>query len=229
MGIGMWSWVKRSVALLMVLVMLGSVVSPVMAAESANECSDGLKITIQRNTGGEYVEVTGPERAKILLDTITKASVQVAISKLVDRGYHADMGRLKVVKADGRVFVIVPLTKSDEKAVLVHVIDGVKTATVVGVVKEGTVSVFVVDGKGFLYLNSWNIKCDVCKWAVGGLCAGAMNRGCEGGCLWLCGKVPHLVWAAVCFVVCEVACNFLLTYEACSLTASEACRRAGLC
>ncbi len=219
---------KRLVSLLLILVMLGSVVSPAMAAEFTNECFDNVEINIQRNAGGEYVEVTGAERAKILFDTITKASVRVAISKLVDHGYRADVDKLRVVKADSRVFVMVPLTKSDEKAILVHVIDGVKTATVVGVVKEGTVSVFVVDGKGFLYLNSWNIKCDVCKWAVGGLCAGAMNRGCEKGCLWLCGRVPHLVWAAVCFVVCEVACNFLLTYETCSLSASEACRRAGL-
>ncbi len=221
-------WGRRFVALLMALVVLGSSM-PAMAAESAHECSDGISVTAQRNAGGAYVEVTGAERAKILFNTITKASVQVAISKLVDDGYRLDVGKLKVVKADGRAFVIIPLTKGDERAVLVHVIDGVKTATVIGVVKEGAVSVFLVDGKDFLYLNSWNIKCEVCKWAVGGLCAGAMNRGCERGCLWLCDRVPHLVWAAVCFVVCEVACNFLPTYEACSLSAGEVCRRAGLC
>jgi len=97
---------------------------------------------------------------------------------------------------------------------------------------ERNLAEFNVEGRGSIMVLDidWNsLLCDACKWLVGGICEEGTTLGCALLCGRLCLKIPHPIGAGACWFICTVACDFIVKYKGCSMSAEEVCRRVNVC
>ncbi|MCS7131040.1 MAG: halocin C8-like domain-containing protein, partial [Archaeoglobaceae archaeon] len=89
-----------------------------------------------------------------------------------------------------------------------------------------------VEGRGnaFVMDLNWNsLLCDACKWLVSSLCQEGTTIVCSITCARLCVKIPHPIGAGACWLICTLACDYIVKYKACNMSAEEICKRVRIC
>jgi len=186
--------VQKSIALLLVLVMLSSVISPVMAANSGI-CQI------------EQEKITGKERNKAIAKAFADKGVQRLRKELIETGFKLKEIKASKIKLDGEVKIVVTvfLERGKDLAVLSYagadnVFAGVVVDKRLTVIKYDPIS---GQSNVIVILGLYELCVDLCKYAC--------FVGCDVGCSSLCSGTGW--FAPICIlVVCPLLCGYIAEY-----------------
>jgi len=242
----------RIISVLMTLLLVSAMAMPAMActpcAQPAQDgsaatsiscpCSQGINIDDDSDVKVEITELSGVERNKAIAKALSDKSVLELRKELIKAGYKPSMKENSALEGtttndDGTItttIVAMPFSDQNENntAAITFVSNELGNAAIAAVVSNGMITMLSQNPiSGDVQIQS--VECDICLWAVGGICAFLAVKGCGAGCAALCLKVPNPVWVVACYTVCYLTCNFIVAYEACSWGAGEICEGVGLC
>jgi biopolymer transport protein ExbD len=174
--------IKLIIGVLLVLVMLGSVVSPVLAASTEQKvptCSSCSKATVNKQKI-TVIEVTGIEKNEILAKALKNEDVKKLVNILKKKGYKLEMLNIRVIKVisnKGTATVVsFPLAGKLGKASMIYAItpEGTSVGAMEIVkkdkVKQVTLYYVDVDGRIKSYTVQGSSECWNCIWTCTGQC-----------------------------------------------------------
>lgn len=208
--------VRKVVALLLVLAMLGTIVSPAVAAEqdqkdTCSTCRGGT--CPSGNSDVTIIDVEGPAKNKKIAKALKDSDVKKIIAKLKENGHKVNLGKAvvkEVISDNSKVSqVIIPLKAADgyEKAVLEYAVteNGQDRAFAMETYKkngENYASAYYVDVDGNVVVQSGDEE----YWICVGICLGqfcaenyAYCQICGYNC-YICIAAPDPVFCGLCLV-----------------------------
>ncbi len=231
---------KKVVGVLLVLVILGSIATPVVAARTAEDsytcpsCSgvitipNDVKSSIVRGSIAylKAVQVFNSKDSLKLREQLKNLNLKPVYSEAI----------VQVVSHKGVTTEIVKIPlKGKKSGLLVYVKNKYGEAIGLGVFDESKVTIYLLEnGQVKKIENSlkwnWPDKCEICKVVVKKLCkiaaGGVIN--CAETCIGFCGDFVHPVAIALCELACTAVCMFSINWV-CSHGAEIVCERAHLC
>ena len=214
---------KKSMILLLVLVMLSGVVSPVMAANTCSACG---KNSANPNAKVAVIEVKGLEKNKALAKALNDEDVKKLMNELVKKGHKPELAKAVVSKIIGEygeatyVFISFKASKGYKKVGLAYVIaeNGCRALAVETYEKNGRnyANAYYIDANGNIVVLSG----DEDYWTCVGLCIAQFCAEnweyceiCWGFCSicivapdpWFCGMCLACIGAPVAY--CAITCS----------------------
>ncbi|NOR48182.1 MAG: hypothetical protein GQ533_09100 [Methanosarcinaceae archaeon] len=242
----------RIISVLMTLLLVSAMAMPAMACMPSAQptqdgdgstsigspCSQGINIGDDSDVKVETTELSGMERNKAIAQALSDKSVLELRKELIKAGYKPSMKETSAVEGtttndDGTItttIVGMPFSGKNENdtAVITFVSNELGNVAIASVVSNGMIMILNHDPiSGDVQIQS--LECDICLWAVSGICNFLANKACSSGCATLCLTVPNPLWVAVCFTVCYVTCRYIVAQNACNWGAGEVCEGVGLC
>ncbi len=229
---------KKVVGVLLVLVILGSIATPVVAARTAEDsytcpsCSgvitipNDVKSSIVRGSIAylKAVQVFNSKDSLKLREQLKNLNLKPVYSEAI----------VQVVSHKGVTTEIVKIPlKGKKSGLLVYVKNNYGEAIGLGVFDESKVTIYLLENGQVKKIESvlkwnWPDKCEICKKVVSKLCDVFGGRACAQVCANICTKLGNPGAMVVCGIVCYAACKFGV-HELCEYGADEACDRLGFC
>jgi len=168
-------WVRSLISVLLILVMLGSVISPALAVDAEQKACPSCSKVITGKSKVTVIELNGIEKDEILAKALKNEDVKKLIRVLVKKGYEQKIAKARVIKIYTRygtaLLVIIPFdTKNSNKmaGVVLATSDGYTEAYAIELQKKRDTihkEIYYFDPKGNLQVITSTEGFLSCLWA----------------------------------------------------------------